>query len=149
VIHLTQTGLSFKLKADFKVMSFIPTQWTCNTSWPSFLSWYRNVFFNIVVKNIWLVTSPYFQIMINDQNGFLAGWSNSTILAPGEVYTGGAGNILMGGTYRYVTVTIYPIGLGWIPGTPTNPMDYMSRWLDGNPANNIATSRIYLNPCPE
>jgi hypothetical protein len=26
VIHLTQTGLSFKLKADFKVMSFIPTQ---------------------------------------------------------------------------------------------------------------------------
>lgn len=146
-IQLAQTGLS-KLRADFKVIKFTPIQWTC-VNWPSYLSGYRNINFEVVIKNIWLVTSPYFQMMINDQVWFVAGGAIGMTLAPGETYTGGAGNMMVWWWYHYFTLTIYPIGLWWVPGTPTNPMDYMSWSLDGNVLNNTAVGRIYLDPCPQ
>lgn len=148
IIHLTQTGLSFRLKPDLKVMKFVPVQGSCVSS-PIYLSGYRNINFEVVIKNIGITTSPYFQMMISDQSWFVAGGAIGMVLAGGETYTGGAGTILLGNTYRYLTLTVYPISIGRVPGSPTNPMDYMSRSLDGNVLNNTAVGRIYLEPCPQ
>jgi len=134
-------------RADFKVLNLTVSQWACFI-WPSYLSGYRNLTFSYSVKNIWQINAPYFLSYVTSQSGNVFGAGDMTILAPGENHPMTLWGILMGTRFYYFTLTIYPMNSQFIPGAPQNPFDYFNRLLDSNPANNIATTKIYLDPCP-